>query len=120
MANAGSLSGCKPDSTTAKLELYDLNPPCAHFNPNLPGEGIVPRQPLAQATPTPPVVDALLTPLSMTPLTIEEQDVFRTVLEDISPPFALENPGSPSLSCSFGAPTSAEEVSCAGPQTVEN
>ena len=106
------------DNTATMLGLYELNPPYAHFNPNLgAGENGSPvHQP-----PVPQMTNNFSTPLSTTPLTPREQEVFGAIfgnsrlpltLEDLIPsPLSLPEIGFAAGSPSIATPSSSSSLS---------
>ena len=90
---SGMMPGTASNITAAMLGLYELNPPYAHFNPNLGrSESNFPvHQPPVQPPPVPPTVNALPTSLSTVPLTPREQEVFGAALGNPRLSFALDD-----------------------------
>ena len=70
----GMMTGTVSNNVAAMLNLHELNPPYAHFNPNLG-----------------PSTEALPTPLSSVSLTPREQEVFSAILGNSQLPLGLED-----------------------------
>lgn len=79
----GMMTGTVPDTTAAMLNLYELNSPYAHYNPNLDAGG--------SDSPVPPTTDPLSILLSTAPLTAQEQQVFDAIIGDTTLPLTLEH-----------------------------
>ncbi|KAF9651227.1 hypothetical protein BDM02DRAFT_3110941 [Thelephora ganbajun] len=90
---SGMIAGNAPSTTAAMLGLYELNPPYAHFNPNLgiDGNGFPLHQPPARTSPVPPMASVSLNPLSTASLTPHEQEVFSAILGNSQMPLTLED-----------------------------
>jgi len=87
------MTGTTSNTTATMLGLYELNSPYAHYNPNLAaGWGGPPLyQPPVQVSPTPPMANTLPSPLSTSPLTPREQQVFNAMIGDSRLPLSLED-----------------------------
>ena len=87
------MTGTAPNTTTTMLGLYELNSPYAHYNPNLATGWNSSRvyQPPVQASSVPPTANIYQTPLSTSPLTPREQQVFNTVISDSQLPLSLDD-----------------------------
>jgi len=84
------MTGTSPNTTTTILGLYELNSPYAHYNPNLTAGTPVHQSPV-QVSPVPPAINALPVPLSTSPLTPREQQVFNAAISEAPLPLALED-----------------------------
>jgi len=142
--NVGMATGTAPNTTATMLGLYELNSPYAHYNPNLCAgwNGSPVYQPPVQASPIYPTTNTYPSPLSTSPLTPREQQVFNAVISDSQLPLSLEGlvpfplsiygdgftPGAESVANSpspaawsspspFSTYTLPEELSFAKPQT---
>jgi len=77
----GMMASTVSNTIAAMLSLHELNPPYAHFNPNLG----------PSANDFPPTTEALSTPLSTVSLTPQEQEVFSAMLGNSQLPLALKD-----------------------------
>ena len=93
MDNGGMATGTAPNTAATMLGLYELNSPYAHYNPNLCAgwNGPPVYQPPVQASPIHPTANTYPTPLSTSPLTPREQQVFNTMIGDSQLPLSLED-----------------------------
>ena len=82
------MTGTASDNTATMLGLYELNPPYAHFNPNLDAGG---SGPPVHQPPVPQMTNNFSTPLSTTPLTPREQEVFGAIFGNSRLPLTLED-----------------------------
>ena len=87
------MTGTAPNTTATMLGLYELNSPYAHYNPNLDaGWNSYPvYQPPVQASPAHPTANTYQTPLSTSPLTPREQQVFNAMIGDSHLPLSLDD-----------------------------
>ena len=85
---SGMMTNTTSNNTATMLGLYELNPPYAHFNPNLGASED--DSPSVQA-PVPQTANTLSTPLSTGLLTPREQEVFGAILGNSQLPFTLDN-----------------------------
>jgi len=140
----GTMTDAAPNTTATMLGLYELNSPYAHYNPSLDSGGSGPpvHQLPVQTAPVSPTANVLPAPLSTSPLTPREQQVFNAAIRESQQPLALEDlvpfpfliygdgfmptadsvAGSPSPATFSSPPSFAtyilpEEVSFAKPQT---
>ena len=79
------MTSTAPNTTATMLGLYELNSPYAHYNrPSI-------YHPPVQASPIHPTANTYLTPLSTSPLTSREQQVFNAMIGDSQLPLSLED-----------------------------